>query len=47
MVNHPRFPRTQVAAISAPRANAVRSRAVWISVIVSAGPSNPTVSVPG
>ena len=47
MVNQPRLPRTHVAAISAPRANAVRSRAVWVSVIVSAGPSNPIVCVPG
>ena len=35
------------AAVSAPRANAVRSRAVCVSVIVSAGPSKPTTCVPG
>jgi len=46
-VNHPRLPRTQAAATSAPRAKAERSRAVCVNVIVSAGPSNPTVCVPG
>ena len=47
IVNQPRLPCTHRAAASAPRANAVRSRAVWVSVIVSAGPSNPMVCVPG
>jgi len=47
MLNHPRFPVTHFAAAMAPRANAVRSRAVCESVTVSAGPSNPTVWVPG
>ena len=47
IVNQPRRPFTHCAAVSAPRANAVRSRAVCVSVIVSAGPSKPTVWVPG
>ena len=47
MVNQPRLPLTHRAAMSAPRANAVRSRAVCESVIDSAGPSKPTVCVPG
>ena len=45
--NHPRRPLTHLAASSAPLANPVRSRAVCVSVIVSAGLSNPTVCVPG
>ena len=47
MVNQPRRPCTHRAAVSAPRANADRSRAECVSTIVSAGPSNPTVCVPG
>src|SRR5437773_7749964 len=47
IVYQPRLPRTQVAATSAPRANAERSRAEFVSVIVSAGPTNPIVCVPG
>src|SRR5256885_10580596 len=40
--NQPRRPRIQFAATSAPRANAVRSRAVCRSVIVSAGDRKST-----
>src|SRR4051812_23886972 len=47
IVNQPRLPTTHFAAPSAPRAKAVRSRAVCVSVTVSAGPSKPTVCVPG
>src|SRR5262249_9937929 len=47
IVNQPRLPWIHCAATRAPRANAVRSRAACVSVIVSAGPSNPTVWVPG
>src|SRR6202011_247630 len=47
IVNQPCCPLTQRAACRAPRANAVRSRAVWVSVIDSAGPSKPIVCVPG
>ena len=43
MLNPPGVPRTQRAASSAPRANAVRSRAVCVTVIVSDGASNPSV----
>ena len=38
---------SQRAAASAPCANVARSRTVCVSVTVSAGPSNPTVCVPG
>src|SRR3954452_21597503 len=47
IVYHPRLPWIHFAAASAPRANADRSRAACVSVIVSAGPSKPMVCVPG
>jgi hypothetical protein len=46
-VNQPRLPITQRAAASAPCAKVARSRTAWTSSIVSAGPSKPTVCVPG
>ena len=45
--NQPCRPCTQRAASSAPRANVARSRVVCVRAIVSLGPSNPTVWVPG
>src|SRR4029079_7633436 len=42
IVNQPCLPCIHFAAVSAPRANAVRSRAACESVIVSAGPSKQT-----
>src|SRR5258707_683164 len=47
IVNQPRLPTTHRAAVSAPRAKPDRSRAVCVSIIVSAGPSKPIVCVPG
>ena len=47
IVNQPRLPWIHFAARSAPRAKAERSRAACESVMVSAGPSKPTVCVPG
>ena len=47
IVNQPRRPWTQRAASSAPRAKMLRSRAAWVSVIVSPPPSKPMVCVPG
>src|SRR5688572_13176472 len=47
IVNQPRRPCTQRAASSAPAAKPRRSRAVWVSSIVSDAPSNPIVCVPG
>ena len=40
--NHPRRPRSQFAASSAPRANTDRSRTSCVNVTLSEGPSNPT-----
>jgi hypothetical protein len=47
MVYQPRLPMIQCAASSAPRANALRSRAWCVSVIVSEAASKPSVCVPG
>ena len=47
IVNQPRLPLNPLAAMSAPRAKALRSRAVCESVIDSAGPSKPIVCTPG
>ena len=47
MLNQPWRPFTHRAAESAPRANADRSRAKCVKTMVSAGPSKPTVCVPG
>src|SRR5208337_743831 len=44
--NTPFFPAIQRAARSAPRANPSRLRAVWRSVMVSAGESKPISCVP-
>src|SRR5712692_5721975 len=44
---NPFLPITQRAAFSAPRAKPSRLRAVWRSVMVSAGESNPISCVPG
>src|SRR5262245_51104959 len=47
IVYQPCLPWIHFAAVSAPRANAVRSRAACESVTVSAGPSKPTWCMPG
>ena len=46
-MNQPFFPATHRAAASAPCAKVARSRTVCTSSTVSAGPSSPTVCVPG